>query len=74
MIRMVTSFTDKDSGLQEVTLACVHRPGILPGDLVEVYDALMDRSWVGKVISAITWPNNCFNFCGEVLTMNSTEN
>jgi hypothetical protein len=44
---------DIDSGedLQEISLTCIHRPGIMPGHLVEVHDALMGRSWRGKVVS-----------------------
>ena len=40
-----------DSGevLQEVSLTCLHRPGLLPGHLVEVHDALMGQTWRGKV-------------------------
>ncbi|MBF0629540.1 MAG: hypothetical protein HQL89_00950 [Magnetococcales bacterium] len=40
---------DQGSGLREVSLTCVHRPGIMPGDLVKIHDAMMGRSWVGKV-------------------------
>ena len=40
---------DAGEDLQEVSLICVHRPGIMPGQIVEVNDALMGRSWRGKV-------------------------
>ncbi|MBF0137459.1 MAG: hypothetical protein HQL65_14575 [Magnetococcales bacterium] len=42
-----------DSGeiLQEVSLTCLHRPGFLPGHLVEVHDAMMGQSWRGKITS-----------------------
>ncbi|MBF0625380.1 MAG: hypothetical protein HQL82_11320 [Magnetococcales bacterium] len=40
-----------DSGeiLQEISLTCLHRPGLLPGQLVEVHDAMMGQTWCGKV-------------------------
>ncbi|MBF0147812.1 MAG: hypothetical protein HQL84_16425 [Magnetococcales bacterium] len=37
--------------LQEVSLTCLHRPGLMPGQFVEVHDALMGQSWRGKIIS-----------------------
>ena len=37
--------------LQEVSLTCLHRPGFMPGQLVEVHDALMGQSWRGKITS-----------------------
>ncbi|MBF0171656.1 MAG: hypothetical protein HQK87_11340, partial [Nitrospinae bacterium] len=40
---------DAGEDLQEVSLTCVHRPGISPGQIVEIHDALMGRSWRGKV-------------------------
>ena len=40
---------DAGEDLQEITLTCVHRPSIMPGQIVEVHDALMGRSWRGKV-------------------------
>ncbi|HAT51483.1 MAG: hypothetical protein HQL07_01360 [Nitrospirae bacterium] len=40
---------DQGSGLQVVSLTCIHRPGIMPGDLVQIHDALMGSSWIGKV-------------------------
>ncbi|ABK45054.1 hypothetical protein Mmc1_2555 [Magnetococcus marinus MC-1] len=40
---------DAGEDLQEVSLTCVHRPGIMPGQIIEVHDALMGRSWRGKV-------------------------
>jgi hypothetical protein len=42
-----------DSGepFQEMSLTCIHRPRVMPGHLVEVHDALMGRSWRGKVTS-----------------------
>ncbi|MEO5349961.1 MAG: hypothetical protein H7836_09965 [Magnetococcus sp. YQC-3] len=45
--------TEIDSGeaLQEVSLTCLHRPGLMPGQLVEVHDGLMGRSWRGKITS-----------------------
>ncbi|MBF0175369.1 MAG: hypothetical protein HQL63_00760 [Magnetococcales bacterium] len=42
---------DAGGDLQEVSLTCIHRPGILPGHLVEIHDALMGQSWRGKVTS-----------------------
>ncbi len=42
---------DAGEELQEVSLTCVHRPGILPGQIIEVHDALMGRSWQGKITS-----------------------
>jgi hypothetical protein len=42
---------DAGEALQDVSLTCIHRPGIMPGHLVEVHDALMGRSWRGKVVS-----------------------
>ncbi len=41
---------DAGEELQEISLTCVHRPGIMPGDLAEVHDALMGKSWRGKVV------------------------
>ncbi|MBF0422628.1 MAG: hypothetical protein HQL73_06520 [Magnetococcales bacterium] len=40
-----------DSGekFQEIQLTCVFRPGIMPGHLIEVHDAMMGRSWRGQV-------------------------
>ncbi|ABK43790.1 hypothetical protein Mmc1_1279 [Magnetococcus marinus MC-1] len=40
---------DAGEDLQEVALTCVHRPEIMPGQIIEVHDALMGRSWRGKV-------------------------
>ena len=40
---------DAGEDLQEIALTCVHRPGIMPGQIVEVHDALMGRSWRGKI-------------------------
>ncbi|MBF0128092.1 MAG: hypothetical protein HQM02_12895, partial [Magnetococcales bacterium] len=42
---------DACEALQEVSLTCLHRPGFMPGQLVEVHDALMGRSWRGKITS-----------------------
>ncbi|MBF0153993.1 MAG: hypothetical protein HQL64_09670, partial [Magnetococcales bacterium] len=42
---------DAGEALQEVSLTCLHRPGLMPGQLVEVHDALMGRSWRGKITS-----------------------
>ncbi|MBF0162075.1 MAG: hypothetical protein HQL88_07280 [Magnetococcales bacterium] len=42
---------DSGEALQEVSLVCLHRSGFMPGQLVEVHDALMGRSWRGKVTS-----------------------
>ncbi|MEO5334922.1 MAG: hypothetical protein H7839_23155, partial [Magnetococcus sp. YQC-5] len=42
---------DAGEPLQEVLLSCLHRPGFMPGQLVEVHDALMGKSWRGKVTS-----------------------
>ncbi|MBF0370318.1 MAG: hypothetical protein HQL52_12770 [Magnetococcales bacterium] len=42
---------DSGEDLQEVSLTCVHRPGIMPWQVVEVHDALMGRSWRGKLTS-----------------------
>ncbi|MBF0143044.1 MAG: hypothetical protein HQL59_06250 [Magnetococcales bacterium] len=42
---------DAGEALQEVSLTCLHRPGFMPGQLVEVHDALMGRSWRGKITS-----------------------
>ncbi|MBF0182527.1 MAG: hypothetical protein HQM03_21125 [Magnetococcales bacterium] len=42
---------DDGEPLQEVLLSCLHRPGFMPGQLVEVHDALMGRSWRGKITS-----------------------
>ncbi|MBF0448825.1 MAG: hypothetical protein HQL67_11545 [Magnetococcales bacterium] len=42
---------DSGEGLQEVSLTCIFIPGIMPGQLVEVHDAMMGRSWRGKVTS-----------------------
>jgi len=42
---------DAGEALQEVSLTCLHRPGLLPGQLVEVHDALMGQTWRGKVTS-----------------------
>ncbi|MBF0340925.1 MAG: hypothetical protein HQL95_08190 [Magnetococcales bacterium] len=42
---------DAGESLQEVSLTCLHRPGFMPGQLVEVHDALMGRSWRGKITS-----------------------
>ena len=40
---------DIGENLQEIALTCVHRHNIIPGRLIEVHDALMGRSWRGKV-------------------------
>ncbi|MEO5350510.1 MAG: hypothetical protein H7836_12805 [Magnetococcus sp. YQC-3] len=42
---------DSGEALQEVSLTCLHRPGLMPGQLVEVHDALLGRSWRGKITS-----------------------
>ncbi|MBF0419458.1 MAG: hypothetical protein HQL78_04765, partial [Magnetococcales bacterium] len=42
---------DAGEALQEVSLVCLHRPGLMPGQLVEVHDALMGQSWRGKITS-----------------------
>ncbi|MBF0108775.1 MAG: hypothetical protein HQL76_06330 [Magnetococcales bacterium] len=42
---------DAGESLQEVSLTCLHRPGFMPGQLVEVHDALMGLSWRGKITS-----------------------
>ncbi|MBF0339374.1 MAG: hypothetical protein HQL95_00245 [Magnetococcales bacterium] len=42
---------DAGESLQEVSLTCLHRPGFMPGQLVEVHDALMGQSWRGKITS-----------------------
>ncbi|MBF0141485.1 MAG: hypothetical protein HQL74_14540, partial [Magnetococcales bacterium] len=42
---------DAGEPLQEVSLVCLHRPGLMPGQLVEVHDALMGQSWRGKITS-----------------------
>ena len=40
---------DAGEDLQEVVITCVHRSGVMPGQIIEVHDALMGRSWRGKV-------------------------
>lgn len=40
---------DAGESLQEVSLICLHRPGFMPGQLIEVHDALMGQSWRGKI-------------------------
>jgi hypothetical protein len=40
---------DVGEDLQEISLTCVHRRGVMPGQIVEIHDALMGRSWRGKV-------------------------
>ncbi|MBF0421884.1 MAG: hypothetical protein HQL73_02710 [Magnetococcales bacterium] len=35
--------------LQKITIVCIHRPGVMPGQLVEVHDAMMGASWRGKI-------------------------
>ena len=42
---------DAAESLQEVSLTCLHRPGFMPGQLVEVHDAMLGRSWRGKITS-----------------------
>ncbi|MBF0182600.1 MAG: hypothetical protein HQM03_21505, partial [Magnetococcales bacterium] len=42
---------DAGESLQEVFLTCLHRPGFMPGQLVEVHDSLMGQSWRGKITS-----------------------
>jgi hypothetical protein len=42
---------DAGESLQEVSLTCIFISGIMPGQLVEVHDAMMGRSWRGKVTS-----------------------
>ncbi|MBF0612589.1 MAG: hypothetical protein HQL55_15810 [Magnetococcales bacterium] len=42
---------DAGEALQEISITCIHRPGILPGHLVEVHDALMGQTWRGKITS-----------------------
>jgi len=42
---------DAGEALQEVSMTCVQRSGVMPGNLVEVHDAMMGRSWRGKVVS-----------------------
>ncbi|MBF0420819.1 MAG: hypothetical protein HQL78_11720 [Magnetococcales bacterium] len=42
---------DSGEALQEVSLTCLHRPGLMPGQLLEVHDALMGQSWRGKITS-----------------------
>lgn len=42
---------DDGEPLQEVSLTCVHRPGLTPGQLVEVRDTVMGGSWRGKITS-----------------------
>ncbi|MBF0445769.1 MAG: hypothetical protein HQL68_09265 [Magnetococcales bacterium] len=42
---------DAGESLQEVSLTCIFTQGIMPGQLVEVHDAMMGRSWRGKVTS-----------------------
>jgi hypothetical protein len=42
---------DAGESLQEVSLTCLFIPAIMPGQLVEVHDAMMGRSWRGKITS-----------------------
>ena len=42
---------DTGESLQEMALTCVYRPGLLPGQLVEIHDSFMGRSWRGKITS-----------------------
>ncbi|MBF0180553.1 MAG: hypothetical protein HQM03_11075 [Magnetococcales bacterium] len=42
---------DAGEPLQEVFLTCLHRPGFMPGQLIEAHDALMGQSWRGKITS-----------------------
>lgn len=42
---------DAGEELQTVSLTCIHRTGLLPGQLVEVHDAMMGQTWRGKVTS-----------------------
>ncbi|MBF0340364.1 MAG: hypothetical protein HQL95_05300 [Magnetococcales bacterium] len=42
---------DASESLKEVSLTCLHRPGFMPGQLVEVHDTLMGQSWRGKITS-----------------------
>ncbi len=42
---------DSNSLLQTVSITCIHRPGFLLGQLVEVHDGLMGQSWRGKITS-----------------------
>ncbi|MBF0383964.1 MAG: hypothetical protein HQL69_23350 [Magnetococcales bacterium] len=42
---------DAGESLQDASLTCIFIPAIMPGQLVEVHDAMMGRSWRGKVTS-----------------------
>ena len=42
---------DSGESLQEVSLTCVFLAGVMPGQLVEIHDALLGASWRGKVVS-----------------------
>ncbi|MBF0341888.1 MAG: hypothetical protein HQL95_13135 [Magnetococcales bacterium] len=42
---------DAGEALQEVSMTCLYRPGFMPGQLVEVHDALIGQSWRGKITS-----------------------
>ncbi|MBF0420863.1 MAG: hypothetical protein HQL78_11940 [Magnetococcales bacterium] len=42
---------DAGEALQEISLVCLHRPELMPGQLLEVHDALMGQSWRGKITS-----------------------
>nr|CRH06119.1 conserved protein of unknown function [Candidatus Magnetococcus massalia] len=44
---------DAGEDLQEVSLTCVNRPGVMPGQIIEVHDALMGQSWRGKVTGVV---------------------
>lgn len=40
---------DAGEDLQAVTLVCVYRPSVMPGQIVEVHNAIMGQSWRGKI-------------------------
>jgi len=40
---------DTGEALQEVSLTCIFRPGVMPGQIAEIHDSMMGRSWRGKI-------------------------
>lgn len=42
---------ERASGFQPVTVELPHRPGIRPGQIIEVIDMLFGVTWYGKIVA-----------------------
>jgi hypothetical protein len=50
-LELGVNLLDKNSYQTTDTIQALYRPGVMPGQLAEVHDALQGKSWRGKITS-----------------------